>query len=167
MTLHWPLTSPPFLPDYPGSFGAVRKHDIHQGLDLYCESGTWVLAIEPGAVIDIEWFTGHAAGSPWWNDTQAVLIRGQTGIFLYGEVSNIVVAVGDNVIAGQPLAQVAQVLKQYKNRPTSMLHLELWEHHISHRPDVWEHRQPRPQGLCDPTEYINNDYPIFDINQYK
>ncbi len=29
---HWPLSSAPIFPDEPGTFGAVRTHDIHTGV---------------------------------------------------------------------------------------------------------------------------------------
>ena len=42
----WPLKASPILPDEPGLFGAVRKFDIHTGIDLYCEISTDVVAVE-------------------------------------------------------------------------------------------------------------------------
>jgi len=72
----FPIKNPYQWPDHPGTFGAIRKFDIHTGVDLYCDHGTKVYSIEPGLVISVENFTGSLAESPWWNDTQAVLIKG-------------------------------------------------------------------------------------------
>ena len=69
MTWLWPLkATTPMFPDEPGWFGAVRKSDIHTGIDLYCEQGTQIVAVEDGVVVHIEGFTGPNADdpSPWW-----------------------------------------------------------------------------------------------------
>ena len=85
-------------------------------IDLYCEKGTRVLAVEDGEVISIEDFTGPKAGYPWWNDTQAVLVLGKSGIVVYGEVSPKV-KVGDKVLKGQQVAVVEiPVLKKFKRQ---------------------------------------------------
>ena len=65
-----------------GAFGAVRRHDVHKGVDLYCPDGTWVHAVEYGRVVDIRWFTGEKVDMPWWNNTQAVSIQGKTGVIV-------------------------------------------------------------------------------------
>jgi murein DD-endopeptidase MepM/ murein hydrolase activator NlpD len=41
-----------------GVFGAVRKYDIHTGIDLYCELEDPVYAIEDGVVVNVCHFTG-------------------------------------------------------------------------------------------------------------
>lgn len=52
MTWAWPLwEGPAALPDGPGRFGAVRKHDVHTGIDLYTYPGMPVLAVEDGVVV--------------------------------------------------------------------------------------------------------------------
>ena len=70
----------------PGSFGYKRKFDIHTGVDLYCNKGDQVFAIEDGEVVAIEWFTGEKVDMPWWNNTQAVAIKGKSGVINYGEI---------------------------------------------------------------------------------
>ena len=85
----------------PGYFGAVRKFDIHTGIDLYCFPDTEVVAIESGIIVKIEQFTGKSVGSPWWNDTYALLIEGESGVIVYGEIQpNDYLKVGDIVGAG-------------------------------------------------------------------
>ncbi len=135
------------LPSPEGRFGAVRLHDIHTGIDLYCSPGDEVYAIETGTVVSIEPFTGDIAGSPWWNDTWAVSVKGKTGVAVYGEVKPLV-AVGQTVSAGDVLATVLTVLKKDKGRPMTMLHLELYEGPMPH--PVWELGDPCPQGLRNP-----------------
>lgn len=73
---------------HPGSFGTVRKHDIHTGIDIYCHDGQYVIAVEDGEVVSIENFNGSHANppSPWWNNTKAVMIEGESGVVVYGEI---------------------------------------------------------------------------------
>jgi hypothetical protein len=96
----WPLPNvPKLLPDTPGRFGAVRKHDVHTGVDLYCAVSAKVVAVEAGEVVAIEPFTGPDAASPWWLSTEAVLVEGASGVVVYGEV-HPEVQVGDQLEAG-------------------------------------------------------------------
>lgn len=139
---------------HPGAFGAVRKHHRHEGVDLYCEPWDPVYAIEDGVVVLIEDFTGPQAGSPWWHDTRAIHIEGASGVFVYGEVSEVAsLRMGDRIKRGDHLAFVRTVLKEDKGRPMTMLHLELYAH--GHRGSVeWKSDAPRPQGLNDPTPFL-------------
>lgn len=111
--LHWLWpTDTKLMPDSPGHFASVRRHDVHTGVDLYAEEGTPARAVEDGVVISVENFTGPNADdpSPWWNDTQAVLIKGASGVVVYGEVTSQVKA-GDTVRRGgchRPGAQELQ-----------------------------------------------------------
>jgi murein DD-endopeptidase MepM/ murein hydrolase activator NlpD len=134
---------------HPGAFGVVRKHHIHEGVDLYCPSGTEVRAVEDGVVVAVLPFTGGKAGLPWWLDTDAVLVEGASGVVLYGEVVPAV-KVGESLAVGDLVGWVARVLRNDKGRPTSMLHLEL--HVPGTRTLVeWYADKPRPPSLCDPT----------------
>lgn len=85
----WPI--PSVVKSFPGEntqgyFGAIRKYDIHTGIDIYCNSGCKVLAVESGVVKNVEIFTGPTAGSPWWNETRAIWVEGESGVVVYGEV---------------------------------------------------------------------------------
>lgn len=154
--MKFPVPSPVEIPVYPhpGSFGAVRKFDIHTGVDLYVPEGTEVYAMEAGRVISIEDFTGPTAGSPWWLDTQAILIEGASGVLLYGEVE-AAVSVGGQVTEGQFLGRVKRVLVKDKGKPVTMLHFERYEPGV--RSSVtWEVTDPMPKGLLDPTELLLN-----------
>jgi murein DD-endopeptidase MepM/ murein hydrolase activator NlpD len=134
--------------DEPGRFGAVREYDIHTGIDLYCEPDADVRAVEYGIVVAIEDFTGPKAGSPWWHDTQAVLIEGPTGVVCYGEIETRL-SVGDHVVAGEVIGQVKTVLRKDKGRPRTMLHLELYCQG-TRSTTWWYHGEPQPDNLLDP-----------------
>ena len=155
--VRWPLPEvPPALPAAgdPGAFGAVRRHDVHTGVDLHCPEGSLVVAIEPGVVAAVLAFTGSGAGSPWWNDTDAVLVEGSSGVVVYGEVRAAAdVRVGTRVSAGDPLGRVVRVLRHDKGRPMSMLHVELYAAGVRD-PVWWRLGEPMPAGLCDPTPLL-------------
>jgi murein DD-endopeptidase MepM/ murein hydrolase activator NlpD len=169
--MYWPLKNAAHLfPDSIGRYGAERSTDIHTGIDLYCELGQEVVAIEDGQVRLIEGFTGPNAAdpSPWWNDTSAILIYGKTGVINYGEVTPLVKQ-GDYVIAGQTIAVIdTSVLKSFKGRPMVMLHLELMTHD-SEGTVWWNLGESKPEVLCDPEPMllsISDKVIYFDINDY-
>lgn len=142
------------LPPHPGAFGVVRKHHTHEGVDLYAAEGTPVTAVEAGTVVRLEPFTGKHAGTPWWHNTWAVFVEGETGVVVYGEIAPLPEVVeGTLVGAGQCLGHVIPVLKTPKGRPATMLHLELHAHGAREAP-AWEHGQPRPATLLDPTPFL-------------
>ena len=141
------------LPPHPGAFGVVRKHHRHEGIDLYAPEGTEVCAVEDGVVVAVINFTGEKAGSPWWHDTQAVMIEGASGVVLYGEISTKL-SVGQSLQAGDLIGQIKTVLKQDKGRPMSMLHLELYEAGAREALEWPVEKQAAPAGLCDPTPYL-------------
>lgn len=146
----------------PGAFGAVRKYDIHTGIDLYTIPNEVVQVVEDGIIVAIEHFTGEDAGSPWWNDTWAILVESKSGVICYGEILPYAhFRVGMNVLCGEKLGMVIPVLKTYKGvNPTTMLHFELYTHGT--RSTVWwHHGQPQPLNLLDPTPMIRSLYPDF------
>lgn len=135
---------------HPGAFGVKRKHHTHEGVDLYCPEGTQVYAVEAGYVVAIIAFTGAAVGSSWWHDTVAVLVEGESGVVVYGEISPVV-TVGSMILKGCLIGNVKQVLTKDKGRPMSMLHLEL---HKKGARDAPEWTKRRPKTLLDPTRYL-------------
>ena len=139
-----------------GSFGVRRRHDVHSGIDLYAEIGQAVYAVEDGEVIDISWFTGEPIGSPWWEDTHAVYVRGKSGIVCYGEVEpNSKLEIGDKVKGGESwIGNVKRVLRKDNHRPLSMLHMEI--HNDEYKDDIWGIEMSKPVGLIDPTPYLLN-----------
>ena len=178
MTWLWPLKgTTPMFPDKPGLHGAVRKSDIHTGIDLYCEIGTQIVAVEDGVVVLVEGFTGPNAPdpSPWWNDTEAILIEGVSGVVTYGEVKALV-EVGDVVKAGQVIAVIeTAVLKRFKGRPMVMPHLELMSPG-SKATLWWRLGEPQPANLLDPTDKLieaagyrltNFDLDIYDNESFR
>lgn len=162
MIWRWPLwCGPAELPDEPGRFGAIRKHDVHTGVDLYTYPGMPVLAVEDGVVVGIEDFTGPKAGSPWWNDTQAVLVEGESGVVCYGELGvPKELKIGSQIRREDCVGCVKPVLLKDKGRPRTMLHFELYAHGV--RETVWWHLgEPRPAGLLDPTERLERALAAF------
>ena len=157
---HWPLHHQrPRVPtgDEPGAFGTLRKHDRHTGVDLYCPEGTVVLAMAEGVVLSKMQFTGPPE-SPWWRETWALLVRNDHSVILYGELaeSSITLKEGARVFPGDPLGAVTRVLKNDKQRPMSMLHIELYD---PEAPDfaVWWNDQ-KPAGLWNPTEGLKRAF---------
>lgn len=154
---------PPLLvmPDIPvgnhfGSFGVERKYDYHTGVDLYCEKGDIVRAIEPGVVTEINWFTGTKLGLPWWNDTRCVCVEGNSGVIVYGEMQEFDnIKVGSKITRGLPLGEIKTVLKKDKGKPMNMLHLMLLKHGTKEANIVsWLHGSDIPEGLMDPTNML-------------
>lgn len=114
-----------------------------------------VFAVEPGIVVAIQDFTGERANppSPWWENTMAVLVEGESGVVVYGEIQPVALEVGRELRRGEQIGCVTKVLKKDKGRPMSMLHLEL------HQPGTrdtyeWPVDGPRPISLLDPTEKL-------------
>lgn len=143
---------------HPGSFACKRKNSTHTGVDLYTTDGARVHAVEDGKVVDIEHFTGEWDNSPWWNNTDCVLVEGPTGVVCYGEVSiPSHIQVGMNVYRGQWIADVKRVLKEGKERPDimghscSMLHMELYPHGTVKSSNGFD-----PNLLHDPTPFLLN-----------
>jgi murein DD-endopeptidase MepM/ murein hydrolase activator NlpD len=137
-----------------GAFGTTRKFDVHTGVDLYCEELTEVVSIEDGEIVAVEWFTGEKVGMPWWNNTQAVAIKGKSGIINYGEIlTNL--KIGDKVTEGQLIGRVTPVLKKDKGKvpSTSMLHIEMYKEYDGDW-SVWEIGQSKPDNLLDPTDLL-------------
>ena len=138
-------------PNSPGYFGAIRKFDIHTGIDLYCDNHAEVYAIENGIVVGIEKFTGEHADSPWWENTWAILIESVSGVIVYGEIVICdTIQIGDTIHAGQCLGKVIKVLKADKGKnPTAMLHLELYDHGTISTV-WWKLNTPKPDNLLNP-----------------
>lgn len=126
-----------------GAYGAVRAFHTHEGVDLYCPEGTPVYAMEDGVVVHTEWFTGPMAGFDCWNDTQAVMIEGASGVINYGEILFVDgIAEGAKIMQGELLGHVRTVLKKDKGRPMSMLHVELYEKGYRGKAIALEHCRP-------------------------
>lgn len=137
---------------HPGAFGFVRKNHVHEGVDLYAPIGTPVMAVEAGVIVSIEPFTGPAAGSSWWLDTMSVMVEGESGVVLYGEIEPLPgIRVGMKVDLGQCLGELVQVLRTDKGRPMTMLHLEL---HVAGTREALEWTNSRPVTLRDPTPFL-------------
>jgi phosphopantothenoylcysteine decarboxylase len=145
---------------HPGSFEAKRKNSTHTGVDLYVDEGRIVFPVEDGTVVAVEPFTGPKDNSPWWLDTDCVLVEGATGVVCYGEVAPLV-RVGERVKKGMTgIGRVKRVIPpdrpQHPELPgwkPSMLHMELYPHGYYKPSDGY--------GKCfawlqDPTPFLLN-----------
>lgn len=138
---------------HPGSFGYVRTHHQHEGVDLYAPEGTPVFAVEAGKIVSILDFTGEKVGSPWWNDTQSVMIEGASGVVNLGELIALSsLKVGQYVQAGDLIGYLTPVLKKFKGRPQTMLHLELYQH--GQREAMEWTQKEKPKTLLNPTSFL-------------
>ncbi len=139
-----------------GAFAVGRKHDVHTGVDLYCEQYDKVYAIEDGVIIAIAPFTGKLAGYPWWNDTLAIVVHGASGYVNYGELyPNVELREGDRIREGTELGFVMPVLMKDKGKvpSTSMLHMELYSSFNGEFAE-WLLGEEKPPYLEDPTPLL-------------
>ena len=134
------------------SFAHIRKHDIHTGIDLHTEEGSKVLSIAKGKVIKVIHFTGTKANSPWWEETDAILVSHSFGVVLYGELT-AKVKEGEELEMGQEIGLIKRVLKTNKGKPQSMLHLEYYNQKVDDGV-VWNLNEDVPKGLLNPYEIL-------------
>lgn len=139
----------------PGSFGAIRRFDVHTGVDLYCDDGEPVYAMEDGIIVNYGPFTGMGAGSEWWEDTDYICLKGKSGKILYGEITlHKGVLSKTNIKKGELIGWVKRVLRKDKGLPMTMLHIELYDDMYAGTGEVWELEQPKPKHLMDVTELL-------------
>jgi hypothetical protein len=137
--------------DLPGGFGCRRRFDVHTGIDLYCEDGTPVYAMTDGHVVSMLAFTGPGVGSPWWEDTDAVMVQGKDCVILYGEIHiNQNLALGMRIHEGDLIGHVKRVLRNDKGLPMSMLHLEKYASGTTEAVLAWPLEDHQPESLLDP-----------------
>lgn len=140
---------------HPGAFGAIRKHHIHEGVDLYALEGDEVFAMEAGVIVSLGAFTGPSAGTPWWLDTQFVMVQSASQVLCYGEISLASgLSVGASIEEGQLLGTIATVLRNDKGRPRNMLHMERYVSGVRASCGLWPLHTPCPLGLLDPTPIL-------------
>ncbi|KAG8469358.1 hypothetical protein KFE25_007876 [Diacronema lutheri] len=149
----------PLLP-HCGAFAVVRSKHTHEGVDLYAPHGAPVAAVEAGRVVRIVDLTGPKAQSPWWLDTQAVMVASSSWVVCYGEVrARDDLRVGSDVDAGEVIGSGATVLAKDKGRPRAMLHFEMYRAGYEGMPVSWEPPElQRPEPLLDPTAQL---LPLF------
>ncbi len=135
--------------DHPGAFGTKRKHDRHTGIDLYCNPGEPVVSICSGTIVSIERFTGASVGSPWWHETDCVIVDTIYGYIVYGEMKSHL-KVGTKLKAGDIIGEVVTVLTKDKGKPMTMLHLELYSKGWDLKVVDWFLDQEKPEHLENP-----------------
>lgn len=138
----------------PNAFGAIRKYDVHTGIDFFCEEGQEVVAMEDGVIVNICPFTGQKAFSPWWNETSIVLVESKMHVIGYGEIEPVnSLKIGQKIKEGDLLGNVLRVLKNDKGLPTTMLHLELYKKGTI-EPVWWNLNSLQPNNLLNPTDIL-------------
>lgn len=145
--------------NHPGAYGALRRHDIHTGVDLYVDERDWVFAMESGIVVKKERFTG-TDDCKWWKPTDCVVVKSESRFLLYGEIESDL-KVGDAVVQGQKIGDVVPVLPVEKIRSdipehsNCMLHLECMDltYDCQEFP-VWTTFENKPNYLLDPTPFL-------------
>jgi murein DD-endopeptidase MepM/ murein hydrolase activator NlpD len=144
--MKWPLLNKaPTIPKEGavGDFAFRRSFYFHPGVDVYCDFGQAIVAIEEGTVVHIENFTGPSAHppSPWWMETWSILIEGKSGVLGYCEIKPLPhIKVGAKIKEGELIANVIPVLKKDKGNGTTMLHFEHYvagtKHHVTWKLDT-------------------------------
>lgn len=159
--MKWPLHR--VIPNIPkdgsvAAFAHKRSYYFHPGVDLYCAENTYVVACEPGHIVNIEEFTGPTATppSPWWNETFSILIEGARGVLGYCEMHpDSTLKIGQKVSEGDYLGVIIPVLKRDKGNGTTMLHFEKYapgtKSHVT-----WHFNENKPTELEDPTEFLRS-----------
>lgn len=174
-----------YLPkaDEPGAFGAKRKYDRHEGVDIYCYYGSEVHAVEDGEVVDAYQYTGTKETGEWWNPTWCIKVKGKSGVVTYGELQmpdecpmvvdfgkdpkvNLSEAkvkfqyppIGTKIKAGDLIGFVGKVLPDEKRRDDIRNHnncmLHLELRTESCHLDGWKLDGDRDRKLLDPTPYL-------------
>jgi len=149
-----------------GDFAFRRSFYHHPGIDIYCDLGQEVQAIEAGQIVHIENFTGPAANppSPWWMETWSILIEGKSGVLGYCELMPLPhTKIGYNVFEGESIATIIPVLKKDKGNGTTMLHFEQYSpgtrNHVT-----WKLDTPKPDELLNPRSLLETLYANFFSN---
>jgi murein DD-endopeptidase MepM/ murein hydrolase activator NlpD len=129
-------------------FGSVRDGGArnHAGVDLYCYAGDAVLAMSSGQILAVQSF--HLGS---WS----VFVDHGPFVVMYGEVkksswSAAGLAVGDTVVAGQKIAEVACMVQNEDGCTSHMLHLETYKSGTT-RNYSWKSGGAAPESLLDPS----------------
>ncbi len=169
--------------EHPGAFAYVRRHHIHEGVDLYgCPHDPVCLPV-PMFCVGYMHFTGTKAQSPWWQDTYAMIAFLPSGhTLLLGEIAPmdppplptpeptpadfapLVVAHAQQgselppwtpgwYPAGTCIGTLTPVLKHDKGRPMHMLHVEMYAQLQITSIGTWTSPEP-PSHLIDPTPFL-------------
>jgi murein DD-endopeptidase MepM/ murein hydrolase activator NlpD len=139
------------------AFGSSRDKGkrVHAGCDLWFPVGTTIHAITTGTVIAKPYLFYHS--------TDALEIDHGTFVARYGEIrqgSAASLKIGDQVTAGQPIANVGKL----DNMKLSMLHLELYDKSAAGQLTVKNNQTKRNaaglpfwrrRDLIDPTARLN------------
>jgi murein DD-endopeptidase MepM/ murein hydrolase activator NlpD len=115
---HFPVAGPFDLGGEGARFGAPRGGHLHQGQDISAAEGTPVVAPYAGTV---EFVRFQASGAGWYIVLDGD-IEDRHYVFMHLRAGSLLVAAGQAVSAGQPLAQVGNT----GSSSAPHLHFEIW-----------------------------------------
>jgi murein DD-endopeptidase MepM/ murein hydrolase activator NlpD len=115
---HFPVAGPYDLGGEGARFGAPRGGRLHEGQDISAAEGTPVVAPYAGTV---EFVRFQASGAGWYIVLDSH-IEDRDYVFMHLRAGSLLVAAGQAVSAGQPLAQVGNT----GNSSAPHLHFEVW-----------------------------------------
>ncbi len=139
------------IPQDGRDFGQPRAERKHCGIDLAykkpSEPGMIVVATEDGKVVNYYIFTRP----PRYMTTYCLLIQHKSGYIVnYAEIQKAYVKKGEEVAAGQKIAEIGRVGKQ---TDTSMLHFELYTKETITNVE-WAKEESQPKQLLNPRDYL-------------
>ena len=98
--LIWPVYGR--ITSYFGYRSIFGSYSYHGGIDIATSYGTNIAAADGGTVV----FAGRATGSMWSYGNLVIVDHGNGKQTYYGHCSSVLVAAGDKVYQGQPIAKV-------------------------------------------------------------
>ncbi len=129
----------------------------HTGIDIFCPTGSKVVATEDGEVVDTDQFTGPP-DTPQYRRTWFVAVKIKSGnIIVYGEIRKSRLKIGQKIKAGQIIGFMAAV-EWAKNEPKrgerANFHFELYRKGTKKLIDWWHKGKKKPKNLLNPTNYL-------------
>ncbi len=158
--------------DEPGSFWEETGGKYNCGIDIFAPEGSPVVAPEGGRVIDNGRFTDSHT-MPYFNDTNYIIIRTSTNLFLkLASLGNVYAKTGDIVRPGQKIGDIRKIVDDERiynliihnnfilnsSNRNSYLHIELTKPPIMQvRPYLAGYftENARPYSLINPEAYLN------------
>lgn len=153
-----------------GAFWEDRGDRFNAGVDIYAPDKSPLYAVENGKVIDIDIFSN--SNNSYLNETKYLIIKSPEKVnYKYCEVDDILVEIGDEIAAGQYIANIKQIINPDcidNNTPffvkelvyedlLSKLHLEMYKSPFTEiRPyELGNYLgEEKPNSIIDPNIYF-------------
>jgi hypothetical protein len=132
-------------------FGYSQKNGKHQsGIELYCDEGQEVFAIEESDIIDMFLSTGYGAETPWFQNTYTLLLEGNSGVINYSCILiDHDVKFGKTIKEGQLIGRI----KKLMDISIPSLYIGLYYNGVE-EPIEWNRGEVKPTELLDPTDML-------------